>query len=523
MNVILFCDLVTSTEERVRVGEDAADRIVLEVLGRLRGEIEHRRGVVVKGTGDGLLAAFGGVVDALGAAIAIQQVCIYPIRVGLSVGEVTWRAGDCFGAPVIEASRLCAAAGNGDIWLVDVARVLARGRGGFAFEALGEMELKGLPDPVVVSQLRWEARTVGVAPLPRALRRHPNSEFLGRSQEMARLEQHLARAAAGARQLVLVRGDPGAGKTRLVCEFARQAHDSAGTTVLLGGADETIGLPYQPVVEALGQVDGGWLRSALSADDRSVLSVLLPSLGTPPPPSDPESDRYRLFSAVVRLLEEVTRTGPAIWIVDDLQWSGKPTLDLMRHVLRVAPDLKMLVLATHRTSDLGTGPALVDFLADVDRLDGVHTLTPPGLTRDEVAQLVGPRRADAIVTKTAGNPFFVTQLARHLADTGDLDRLPDTVMDVVRGRLARLSAEARAALTVAATAGLTFTPDLISQVVGHPVLDALNEAASARLLDEDVDATVRYRFAHALVRQAIYEDLGPTRRLLYEGGLVGKR
>jgi hypothetical protein len=509
----LFCDLVTSTAQRVRVGEDAADRIVLDVLGRLRGEIEHRRGVVVKGTGDGLLAAFGGVVDALSAAIAIQEVCVYPVRVGLSVGEVTWRAGDCFGAPVIEASRLCAAAGTGEILLVDLVRVLARGRGGFAFEAFGELALKGLPDPVAVSQLRWEARPVGVAPLPRALRRHPSSEFVGRSQELARLEQHLALATAGARQLVLVRGDPGAGKTRLVCEFARQAHDSAGTTVLLGGADEAIGLPYQPVVEFLGQLDGEWLRSALSADDRSVLAVLSPSLGAAAPPSDPESDRYRLFSAVVRLLEQVTATGPAIWIVDDLQWSGKPTLDLMRHVLRVAPDLKLLVLATHRTSDPGAGTVLVDFLADVDRLEGVQTLTPAGLTRDEVAQLVGTEHAEAIATRAGGNPFFVTELGRHVADTGDLHQLPGTVMDVVRGRLARLSAEARAALAVGATAGVTFRPDLVGEVVGRPVLDALNEAVTARLLDEDVGAALRYRFAHALVRQAIYEDLGTTRRL----------
>src|SRR5437764_13957173 len=156
--------MVGSTELRVAVGEDAADRLRQAHDDLLSEVVAQRGGAVVKGTGDGIIATFVGAADAVTAAIGIQQ-AVYgwdaddvgrqSVRVGLSAGDVTWDGGDCFGTPVIEAARLCAVADGGQILAADVVRVLARGRHGSNLSPLGALELKGLPEPVTAYEVSW--------------------------------------------------------------------------------------------------------------------------------------------------------------------------------------------------------------------------------------------------------------------------------------------------------------------------------------------------------------------------------
>ncbi|MFN0088751.1 MAG: BTAD domain-containing putative transcriptional regulator [Acidimicrobiales bacterium] len=164
---VLFTDLVGSTELRVRLGEDAADRFSVDCEQQTRDVVAASGGSVVKGTGDGLLATFDSTTNALDAAAAIQRTSRHPMRVGISVGEVTWHDGDCFGRPVVEAARLVDRAQSGQVLMADLVRVLAQGRGGHQFEALEQVDLKGLPGPLEVCLLRWEPEA---APAPGGLR-----------------------------------------------------------------------------------------------------------------------------------------------------------------------------------------------------------------------------------------------------------------------------------------------------------------------------------------------------------------
>ena len=163
---MLFTDWVASTELRVRLGEEDAETLRRDHDTMLGEAISANGGTVVKGLGDGVLATFESAADAASAAIAIQQAVdrhsrhnpdrSFGVRVGISLGDVSLEDGDVFGVAVVEASRLCAAATGGEILVADLVRSLSRGRGGFGFDPLGDLELRGLPEPVPACRLRWE-------------------------------------------------------------------------------------------------------------------------------------------------------------------------------------------------------------------------------------------------------------------------------------------------------------------------------------------------------------------------------
>ena len=171
---ILVTDLVGSTATRVEVGEDRAEVLRREHDAMVRSVVEATDGAVVKSTGDGVLAWFPSAADAVAAAIGVQRRLeglrvrspdgAWAMRVGVSVGDVTVEGGDVFGAPVVEASRLCAVAASGEILAVDMVQVMARGRAGDVFVPRGELTLKGLPEPVRACAVRWDStRTRGAA------------------------------------------------------------------------------------------------------------------------------------------------------------------------------------------------------------------------------------------------------------------------------------------------------------------------------------------------------------------------
>src|SRR3954454_15605616 len=195
---VLFTDVVGSKALRSRMGEEAADRLRLKHDALVHGAITANRGAVVKHTGDGAMATFSAAVDAVGAAVAIQQAVDghnrrstderLEVRVGISVGDVTFTADDCFRLPVIEAQRLEAAAEGSQILCAEIVRHLARGRGGYEFVSVGDLDLKGIPDPVPAVEVRWEP-VVQVAmpretPLPSVLAAPRGFDLAGRQTEL---------------------------------------------------------------------------------------------------------------------------------------------------------------------------------------------------------------------------------------------------------------------------------------------------------------------------------------------------
>jgi hypothetical protein len=338
------------------------------------------------------------------------------------------------------------------------------------------------------------------------------------------------------------------GKTRLAVELAARAHDE-GATVLAGRCDEDLGVPYQPFVEAirhfvdhtpdeelvvrLGQYGGEMVRLVPELAERAP--------GLPPRlRSDPQTERYRLFDAVAAWLAAASAEEPVLLVLDDLQWTAKPTLLLLRHVVR-SPELRrVLVLGTYRDSELGHDHPLVDVLADFRRQGDVERLSLAGLDSSGVAafmeQAAGRALDDedlllarAIHEETEGNPFFVREVLRHLAETGVIERqggrwatrlsgeevgIPEGVREVVGMRLARLSGGANRALRTGAVVGAQFEPALVEMAGDfdeEELISALEEATRARLLMEAPGG--RYRFAHTLVRDTVYDGLSALRRV----------
>jgi class 3 adenylate cyclase/tetratricopeptide (TPR) repeat protein len=556
---VLMTDLVGSTAMADRVGPEVAEELRTEHFALLRGALERAGGIEVKNLGDGLMVVFSGAAQSLACAVAMQQAVEarnrraeekLGVRIGVSVGDATAEGGDYFGEPVVESSRLCAQAEGGQIIVNALVRQLAGSRDGHSFRSLGGLELKGLSEPVQAFELQWEpAAIVGIA-LPERLRELPATAYVGRVAELARLTELWGEAREGSIRVALIGGEAGVGKTRLSTHLALEVHGE-GATVLYGRSDEDLGVPFQPWVQALGHVVKEAPQRVLDAHGELFggdLARLIPALRKrvpdlpAPRESDPETERYLLYAAVAGLLEEAGRLEPLLVILDDLHWADSPTLSLLRHLVATGSSMRVMVVGTYRDSDLSRGHPLTALLADLHREQGVERIKLTGLDSEEVLALIeavagheldqeGGALAREIMRETAGNPFFAGELLRHLIESGAFMQgntgrwrlvgdaaglgLPQSVREVVGRRVDRLGSDARTVLSGAAVIGRDFDVDLLLAVVDFPevrLLDLLDEAVAASLLQENRDRPGRFTFTHALVEHTLCEDLGATRR-----------
>ncbi len=561
---ILFTDLVGSTELRSRLGDGAADELRRAHDQLLTAAVEEHDGTLVKRLGDGVMAAFGATADAVAASATIQRAMDranrrvddarrLSVRIGVSAGDVSWEEGDCHGTPVVTAARLCDRAVGGQILVDDLVRGLARGRTEHAFRLVGELELKGLAEPVTAYEVPWEPVVGDRAPLPAPLLSVASElPFSGRDTEREALRVQWKSAQTDGRTVALISGEPGVGKTRLSAELARAAHED-GAWVLAGRCDENISAPFAPWIEILRHVVAHAPTELLAAHvDRhgGEITRLVPELarrvdGIPEPRTvDPETELLALFDATVNLVEAVAADAPAFMVIDDVHWADASSLGLLRHLVRrLAPAAAVLIVATYRDTDVDRGHPLSAMIGDFRRESRVERYSLRGIDEAGMRALLaaaggseldelGIAFAHTLVQETEGNPFFVGEVIRHLVETSVIVHrdgrwqgtvtsieevgIPEGVRDVVGRRLSRLPEEANATLRTAAVVGREFPVDLVaevSEVSEDAVLAHVELAIAARLVDEVSGTHGRMSFSHALVRSTLLDELSTTRRV----------
>ena len=380
--------------------------------------------------------------------------------------------------------------------------------------------------------------------------KHPRDHFppIGRDADLKRLTQQLDEALVGRGSLILIGGEPGIGKTHLASALLDAAR-SRGAFAVTGHCYEMEGSPpYLPFIEMLEHsarsVPLDTFRYALG-DDAPEVVKLMPELRRMfpdiPPPLElpPEQQRRFLFNGYRGFVERSTRLTPMVALFEDLQWADEPTLLLLQHLAQTVAGMAMLMIGTYRDVDLEVGRPCARMLESLLRQKlGTRILLRrlPVAGVEEMLTALGAQQPPPSLTRvvfegTEGNPFFVEEVFRHLAEEGKLfdengafrpglrgDQLqvPEGVRLVLGRRLERLSEDARRILTTAALIGRVFSLELLEELEKtqpDAALEAVEEAERAHLVEtERRDRQTRYRFVHELVRQTLSETLSVPRR-----------
>jgi DNA-binding CsgD family transcriptional regulator len=357
--------------------------------------------------------------------------------------------------------------------------------------------------------------------------------LIGRASAVAAFDHLIDALATPRSQVLLISGDAGIGKSRLVGE-AKIYANARGATVLEGACfpqDQTC--PFAPLLDLV------HTNFADRAGDLApfahelyplVPDLPLPATAIPVPAPDPEHHKRRLFAALAQLILRDAAQHPLVLIIEDLHWSDPASLDFLLFLVRQAASMPVLLIGTYRGDEVG--PALRHYLTQLDRTRQVHEFVLAPLTPSEVETMIQrifdlhrPIQAEfvnTLYTLTDGNPFFIEELLKALVMAGDIFivngmwdrkpidplRIPRSLQDAVRQRMEHLSADARQVLELAAVAGRRFDFDLLRRITGHSELDLvrlLKELFGAQLVVEE--SADQYAFRHALTRQTLYANL----------------
>lgn len=395
-----------------------------------------------------------------------------------------------------------------------------------------------------VGAYRGRVSALPLPPLPPHWTSSAQPQFVGRQRELDVLEVLWPQVEAGARQVVFVGGEPGAGKTRLTMEAGLALHAN-GIPVLYGACTADFGEPFDPFVAPVrtllptvgsGAVDLGGDDPTATAGLLGLVAggaseVALPSTSGTGLPAAPA-----VFEAVTELLRGCCRDQPALLVLDDVNWAGESALRMLRYVVERTAALPLMVMVTMRTSAPDRSASLSRMVGEVFRLDGVTRIDLAGLDTDAIAQYLvhgcGPLTPDIrgaatrLRDETGGNPFLLREVCRELDASGGLAglaaggvRTPESVRAMVEGRLDELAPAQRRVVQVASVIGDEFTVPLLAAALEEDgdqdvavTFEALAATRAVGLVEGPSGADATYCFPHALARQAVTDTLDDYRR-----------
>ena len=381
-----------------------------------------------------------------------------------------------------------------------------------------------------------------------------SSTFVGRDRELDELNTALEAALGGHGRLVMLVGEPGIGKTRTAQELASRA-ELRGAQAFWGRCLEEVGAPpywpwVQPIRSYVQQTSAEQLQPELGRGAASLAELVpelrekLPGLG-PPPALEPEQARFRIFDSITTFLKNAAQNQPMMLVLDDLHWADKPSLLFLQFLAREMADSHLLVVGTYRDMELSRQHPLSETLAQLSRSSsgGFQRVLLRGLDQKDTAQLIEASAGiepttglvEALYSQTEGNPFFMTEVIKLLSESGELTaenigtpeglRIPEGVREVIGQRLNRLSERCNEVLTTASVIGREFTLEQVVLLIDDPsagsgqtlsedrLLDVLEEALAARVIEELPNAVGHYQFSHALIQETLSGELSITRRV----------
>ena len=545
---VMFCDLVGSTGISAALDAEDWRDLVGAYLDAASAAVTEMGGHVAKKLGDGLMALFGYPVAqendaerAVRAALSIQRAladvnrknadCGKPAlnaRIGIETGQVVVdAAGEIYGDAPNTAARVQALAEPGTV--VVTAQVQRQIAGLFVAEECGNHQLKGVPEPMTLFRL---VRASGGG--RRAGQRHL-TPLIGREEEIAVLMRRWDRARQGEGQLVLIVGEPGLGKSRLIEEFHGRLRDTPHTWAEFSCSQLLQNTPLHPIADwgrqRFGSADVPAEKCLADLENTLALvkldpvenaTLLAPLLDIPLPPDralalPPEELRRRQLAAFTSWWMTGARAQPAVTAVEDLHWADPTTLELLRGIAERGALAPMFVLVTARP----------EFRAPWGVRSHHSTISLTPLDRDQVKHMVGELAAhhalskevvEGVTERTGGVPLFVEEVTRLLlerSEQGDIHAIPPTLQQSLTARLDRLG-PAREVAQVAAVIGRDFSYSLLRAMAGMddtPLQAALDRLADADiLLVQGLPPDADYRFKHALIQDAAYENLLKSRR-----------
>ncbi len=351
-----------------------------------------------------------------------------------------------------------------------------------------------------------------------------SSRFVGRAGELAELELALRDAAEQRPVVVLLAGDSGVGKTRLIREFERRVSDEDDVLVLRGEAvEEADGeLPYSPLIGALRPLvrSRDEALSALSRGTRAQLAAIVPGLDEEPPATDrgDASAQLRLFEGLLELIDVLSEDRLLVLVLEDMHWADRSTRTFVDFLARSLRSERVMLLLSYRTDELHRRHPLRSLLSELERLEIVRRVELPPFDRVELAEALadiigeppGEKLVDRLYMRSEGNPLYTEELVA--AGLDGRGAAPQSLRDAFMLRIERLSSDAQvAARAIAAGRALDeVTVAHVTSIEPDALQQALREAVAEQVLVAGEDG--RLGFRHALLREALYDDLLPGER-----------